>query len=661
MITNSATASVNHEDTRVTKSNTSVWILTASNTYVGPTTISGGTLQLGTGASGQDGSINFTSGVTNNAALVYDLAGNETGSYAISGGGTLTKLGAGMLTLAGTSTYTGGTTLSAGTLRAGSNTAFGSANSPMAVNSGVLDIGGNSVSVGNLSGTGGTILNNGGSAGTLAIGSGSYGGVIADGASQLALSKVGNGTLVLNVANAYSGATTVTAGTLQFQGSGALPAASPINLGSGVLQILNDGSGSGGTISLVNNNITLSLATTADVIAVGNLATGNSGNTVAFGVLSNGTTANDLKSNINFTAANGYLQSYTGLNLPGSVGATTLLNPTTTTVTIAGPVTNQETSTAGGHYDMLDLDGTSSGNLISGVISNAATASVNFEDTRLTKSNTSVWILTASNTYVGVTLISGGTLQLGTGASGEDGSINYTNSVTNNAALVYDLAGIQTASYLIQGSGSLTKLGSGMLTLGGVSNNSYTGGTTVSGGTLQLNNAAALGTGGVVVNAGVLDLNSYGISVPTLSGGTAGMITDNSVGSGITTLSVSNSANFGGTLTDGNNGQELALLMDGQGTLILSGSNSYSGGTEVEAGTLIAASKGAIPGGTSLIVGAGGTFLFDPTQAFAPLSGSATASPHGLGAVPEPGSLPLLAAGALAAMFGVWRTKRKGS
>ena len=102
-----------------------------------------------------------------------------------------------------------------------------------------------------------------------------------------------------------------------------MPAASPINLGFGVLQILNDGSVFGGTISLVNNNITLSLATTADVIAVGNLATGNSGNTVAFGVLSNGTTANDLKSNINFTAANGYLQSYTGLNLPGSVGATT--------------------------------------------------------------------------------------------------------------------------------------------------------------------------------------------------------------------------------------------------------------------------------------------------------------------------------------------------
>ena len=330
--------------------------------------------------------------------------------------------GNGMLTLSGSNTYSGGTIFSGGTLQAGSNTAFGSANGPMAVNGGVLDLGGNSVSVGNLSGAGGTILNNGGSAGTLAVGSGSYGGVIADGEGQLALSKVGSGMLVLNVRQRLQRRDHGQRGTLQFQGSSALPAASPINLGSAVLQIRNDGSGSGGTISL-GNNITLSLATSGDVIAVGNLATSNSGNTVAFGVLSNGTTANALKSNINFTAANGYLQSYTGLNLPGSTGATTLLNPTTTTVSITGPVTNQETSNATGHYDTLDLDGTSSGNLISGVISNSATASVDYEDTRLTKSNTSVWILTASNTYVGPTAINGGTLQIGNGGNSRDAGL----------------------------------------------------------------------------------------------------------------------------------------------------------------------------------------------------------------------------------------------
>ena len=165
----------------------------------------------------------------------------------------------------------------------------------------------------------------------MAIGAGSYGGVIADKASQLALSKVGNGTLVLDVANTYSGrGATVTAGTLQIPGGRCLAHHQPDQPQYQVLRNFSTtGSGSGGTISLVNNDIHSSpWRQPRDVIAVGNLATGNSGNTVAFGVLSNGTTANDLKSNINFTAANGYLQSYTGLNLPGSVGATTLLNPT---------------------------------------------------------------------------------------------------------------------------------------------------------------------------------------------------------------------------------------------------------------------------------------------------------------------------------------------
>jgi len=60
-----------------------------------------------------------------------------------------------------------------------------------------------------------------------------------------------------------------------------------------------------------------------------------------------------------------------------------------------------------------------------------------------------------------------------------------------------------------------------------------------------------------------------------------------------------------------------SLNETGSGTLIVGGDNSYTGGTNVAGGTLIATSAAAVPSGTSLTVGAGGTFIFDPTAAAA--------------------------------------------
>jgi hypothetical protein len=75
----------------------------------------------------------------------------------------------------------------------------------------------------------------------------------------------------------------------------------------------------------------------------------------------------------------------------------------------------------------------------------------------------------------------------------------------------------------------------------------------------------------------------------------------------------------------------------------------------------VVAAGSALPSGTSLTIGAGGTFVFDPSVAGAPVSGgqAVAASPAGsVAAVPEPGTVALLIAG-LAVGFGVWR-KRKG-
>ena len=122
-----------------------------------------------------------------------------------------------------------------------------------------------------------------------------------------------------------------------------------------------------------------------------------------------------------------------------------------------------------------------------------------------------------------------------------------------------------------------------------------------------------------------------------------------------------------------------SLTMSGAGgTLILSGTNSYTGGTNADAGTLYVTDSQAIADGTSLTVGAGGTFIFDPSQAAAgravaaedgsratPAAGAAGHPVLRVTAVPEPAAAALLlaalssAAGASALMLGRRFSKRR--
>ena len=57
----------------------------------------------------------------------------------------------------------------------------------------------------------------------------------------------------------------------------------------------------------------------------------------------------------------------------------------------------------------------------------------------------------------------------------------------------------------------------------------------------------------------------------------------------------------------------MSLSLDGPGTLVLGGTNTYSGGTAVHSGTLVVTSGSALPSGTALTVGAGGVLIFDPS------------------------------------------------
>ncbi|EIR3588044.1 fibronectin-binding autotransporter adhesin ShdA [Salmonella enterica] len=166
---------------------------------------------------------------------------------------------------------------------------------------------------------------------------------------------------------------------------------------------------------------------------------------------------------------------------------------------------------------------------------------------QIVKSGSDELIVTGDNNYSGGTTISDGTLiadhadSLGTGAVANSGVLQVGEGELENT---------------LSGSGSLVKTGTGELTLSG--DNDYSGGTTISGGTLTADHADSLGTG-AVANSGVLQVGE-GKLKNTLSG----------TGS---------------------------LVKTGTGELTLSGDNDYSGGTTISGGTLIAANVNALGGG----------------------------------------------------------------
>ena len=210
-------------------------VLGAANDFTGLSTInSGATLQLGTGVIGQNGSVGSAS-IVNNGTLTFNNFDNQVLAIPVSGGGNLIKNGAGQTTLSVQETYSGQTTVNAGTLvLAGGNHTL-NANRTLVVNGGTLDLGSNRQYVGAFSGNGGTVT--GSSTFTTNGASGTYAGGLG---GALSFVKAGGNTLTMTGGNANTGTFSVIGGAVTLAGSGALSSATgAVNVNYATLQLDN--------------------------------------------------------------------------------------------------------------------------------------------------------------------------------------------------------------------------------------------------------------------------------------------------------------------------------------------------------------------------------------------------------------------------------------
>lgn len=628
----------------LTKGGSSTLVLTFANTYTGATTVTGGTLQVGNGNSGDlagtsgvtvsggnfainlpDGST-FALGVNLSAAgtLMKTIqSGTTTLTGAISGAGGLTQSGTGTTILPNAESYTGPTTVSAGTLQidtslaagstvnvgaagtlTGAGTVLGKAtmtgNGTINFGSGGNIVGALGVTGGNWSGTGtvgglvtssagtfnltgnlnapaglsitgGTWAGAGNVAGTVNYASNSnstFSGIITGGGT---LTKAGTSTLILNGSGSYTGATIINAGTLQMGDdfSGFLASTSGVIV-SGTGTFATDLP----TGLTFNPDISLG-ATTSSVKAI------QSGTTTLNGIISGKGAFNQ---NGNGTTILGNVETYTGpttvnagtLELDGSLSAASVVTVGTAgTLSGGGTVFGKATLTGNGAIN-LSPGGNIAGTLAitggnwngNGTVHGAVT------------STSGVFHLNNTlNAPAGLT-VSGGTFD---GAGTLNGALNYTSS----SSTIF--------GGIIEGTGSLTKAGTSTLTL--TWSNTYTGATTVTAGTLQIgdgSNGVLNGTSGITVSgtgALALDLADGSTFAFNVNLGAAGASLK-AIQSGVSTLN--------GVISG-----KGAFNQNGTGVTILAKTETYTGPTTVSAGVLELDST--LSGSSVVNVGTAGT------------------------------------------------------
>jgi autotransporter-associated beta strand protein len=425
---------------------------------------------------------------------------------------------------------------------------------------------------------------------------GDFGGVIQNGSGTLSLAKIGSGTLTLSGANLYSGQTTISGGTLQLAGSGSIATSTLITVGSGATFDVS------------------TITSLPYLIASGQtLNGGGSGGTI------NGDMTLDPGAALAFT----YTKPIPSINVSSG---TLTLNGNATTVNVAGSPLGD------GSYKLISKSG-------SGLVA-GSTGSVTVTGSGIVGGGTPSLAITGGELYLnitgGATVVEwgsgNGTWAVGVGGWNSGGSTTFADG---NAALLADaystgnpiltlnaevlpqtVVVLSTNHFTISGTGDiggaadLRKLGTGTLTLDTA--NTYTGGSTLFAGTLNLKNAAALGasSGTLTINGGTLD-NTSGSALTTLdypqtwnSNFTFTGSSDLNLGLGPVTMAASRTITVNSnTLTAGGDitGVGFSMVKAGAGTLALNGAlGTDTGSVTVNAGTLALGGNNAFTGGVTI-------------------------------------------------------------
>ncbi len=453
----------------------------------------------------------------------------------ISGAGSLTKIGAGGLTLSGANSFAGNLSINTGTLIAGSVSALGNTTgSTIVANEARLDVNGL-----NLGAEPVIVQGNG---------LGNAGAIVNSGAQQL------NALRFVTMSNNTS-----------FGGIGRWDIrANP-------------------TGNLVGNNFTLTKTSknTVYLVGIGNTALG--GITISEGVLGfQGTSTLGNPASTLSIASGATLEIYaTGTNiLAKTVSMST------------GKISNEN-----GVNTMIGTTSLSGSNAfdITGGSSLTMGGNIGGSGSFWKHSATGTLLLTGTNAYSGMTVVSGGILQVGNG--GLSGTLG-TGTISNNTTITFNRSNNITVGNLIRGTGSINQNGSGMLTLSGI-NNSYSGSTVINSGTLAVGSDSALGSSLLNFNGnnGVFrSANNFtrslgneivfGGTTATFGGEGSGDLIFNGAGVNNGTLTKTLIVSNANTTINNAITNRGAIIKDGPGTLVLGGNNTFTNTTTVNAGTL---------------------------------------------------------------------------